>query len=382
MLALAAAAALAVRSDGAGSDVGSRRIERGADLDVERVPPTWRITYRVTTGSGDGASTVTEVAEARRPFESRLETYAGDDSAGDPRTVQVSSFGRTRLAGPGLEPSVVAAPIGVGLHDLRIDPLLPAATDAGLLERREHREVAGRICQVLRSDGPLRAGPLTPPAEGTYADSCVDADGLVLEQVVVVDGDRVLHQVATEVEVGVDLDDDRFRTGEITVPADQGGGSVLRIRPGSIPPGPFWVLDEADVPAGFEPCGRFSVVPPQPHDLADPLRSSSLIASATDVWVDGPDLLIVDQGATLGGAPPFVAGGGEPVDLGPLGEGEILLDAGGNEVRVLLGGGGYLSVQGTLPPADLAAVARSLRQVEGDELVVDRNAPIGCAGAS
>jgi hypothetical protein len=377
---LAGVAALALRSDGDVPAPESRRLPDGPDLVVERVPSSWRITYLVTTGAGSAASVVTEVVEVRRPFESRVETHLGDTASGEPASVQVSSFGRLRLAGAGGEPSVVAQPVGPPAGDLRIDRLLPDAAEEALLARREHREVAGRRCQVLRSDGPLGSGPLTPVGAASYADTCVDEAGLVLEEAVVVDGERIVHRIAVEVDEEADLPDGRFETGEPTAPPNQGGGSVLRMVAGSRPPGTFWVLDPADVPRGFEACGRFSVVPPQPESFSDPSRESSIVASTTDVWVSGPDLLLVDQGATLGGGAPFAIGERGRIDLGDLGTGEVLLDAGGNEVRVVLEAGGFVVVKGTLPVDRLVSVAKSLRAEPGGELEVDRDAALGCAG--
>lgn len=350
----------------------------GPEVVLERTPATWRIVYRVTTGSGDETSTLTDVVEVRRPFEGRVETYLGDDPDADPQSLQISTFGRRLLDSRDADPSVVAYAPDVAAPDVRLEPLLEAAVDGGRLERRERREVAGRPCQVLRSDGPLGGGPLTPIADDAHTDSCVDAAGLVLEESIVVDGDRILHRIATEVDEDVALADGRFLVGDPTLPVDRGGGSVLRVAAGSVPPGAFWVLDDADVPARFESCGRFSVVPPQPEQFGDPEQEWNIVASTVDVWVDGTDLLVVEQGATLGGRAPFQLGGHSDVDLGSLGSGEVLLDPRGNEVRTLLGSGGFLVVSGTLPPDELVDVARSLREVEGGELRIDRQAPLRC----
>lgn len=377
---MTAAVALALRSDGGADAPVSRRLPDGADVAIGRVPDTWRITYRVTTGTDDGTSTVMEVVSVRRPFESRLETHVGDDATGDAQSVRVSALGRLRLATAGSQPSVVAHPIAVAADDLRIDPLLPVAVDEALLERRERREVAGRVCQVFRSDGPLGSGPLTPIGTAGHTDTCVDDAGLALEEEVVVDGDRIVHRIAVEVDVEPDLADDAFVAGDPTAPPDQGGGSVLRMRPGSRPPGTFWELDADALPAGFEPCGRFSVVPPQTEGFTDPAKESSIVASTTDVWVRGGDLLVVDQGATLGGGAPFVPGDADKVDLGDLGQGEVLLTASGNEVRVVLATGGFLTVTGTLPVDELVEVARGLHEQPGGELEVDRGARLACDG--
>jgi hypothetical protein len=118
--------------------------------------------------------------------------------------------------------------------------------------------------------------------------------------------------------------------------------------------------------------GRYSVVPPQPENFSteDPLASSRRRASVVDVWTRGPDLLLVDQGATVGGSPSFTPNPRAPrVDLGPvLGTGEVVLSAIDPSVRVALTGGRHVRVAGTLPVARLAAIARQLQKVEGGPL--------------
>jgi hypothetical protein len=76
------------------------------------------------------------------------------------------------------------------------------------------------------------------------------------------------------------------------------------------------------------------------------------------VWIRGGDVLVLDQGT----GQPFQPGGrARPVDLGPLGQGEALLDLRSSEVRTT-DEAGYVRLFGTLLPDELAAIARTLRQ--------------------
>ena len=325
-------------------------------------PAAWRIEYRVRSGGAESVDVVT----VRRPFESRLDTE-GDDGG---RSAQVGAFARLRQEGSSGVPSVLAVPPGPAPSDVRPDVVIAAALDRGLLLLKDEREVAGRPCRVYRSGTLLTSGVLSPPADDEYADTCIDAVGLVLEEELVLEGEVVLRRTAVKVEADPDIDDGAFRIGDVTVPAASGGGSVLPLVDGTGRPGRFWVLD--DPPAGFRSCGRFSVVPPQPTQSED--GGDDRVASVAEVFVRGRDLLVVDQGATLSGGAPFEPGAGEPVDLGPLGDGELVLGSQASEVRTVLAEGGYVRVLGTLTPRDLLAVARGLTETDGgDELRVDQD---------
>jgi hypothetical protein len=99
------------------------------------------------------------------------------------------------------------------------------------------------------------------------------------------------------------------------------------------------------------------------------MQRSSIIASVDDVWVDGADVLIVEQGGTLGGGEPFSADkNARSVHAGPLGDGELAYTLRSSEVRVRTGGGRFVIVEGTLSPSRLLAVARSLVKTNGGAL--------------
>lgn len=349
------------------------REERSFAIDDE--PDGYRIVYRV---SEQGLSPSTEVVTVSRPFDSETTSYAGELGSEATHTVRQTTFGRLALVDPPAdgdgqgERTVFAVGPVTASPDLRLAPVLADALEHRQVEVREQREVAGRRCRVHRFGTSVLGGTIVPPGDPAreYADACFDQAGLLLEEWWVVDGEPIRHRLAVEV-------DRRHRRGIVgdlasqapTIPAAQGGGSIRRMAPHSAPPGRFFVTDA--VPAGFERLGRFSVIPPQGDVFANPEEREQIIASTADVWRRGIDLLVVDQGSTLGNVTPFeLDPDGIEVELGLLGRGEALLSLGGNEVRAVLDNGDFVRVYGTLPIADLVEVASSLVEVEGNEIVL------------
>lgn len=336
------------------------------DLGIEPAPVTSRLVYQVRS---PGNADISEQLWVKRPFHSRLESYAGP-GPGPVKTETETGLRHNANRSGDAAPVVITRPPGLAGADLRVDPVVGDAVAAGLLERREWRRVLGRPCQVFRAGASVSSGELrrlTPGGE--YADVCIDRAGHVLEDWWIgEDGRPIQQRLATEVEDGLPIPDDFFRLPTTpTVPADQGAGSVKAISADSKPPeAEFYVLDNP--PAGFAHQGRFTVVPAQ-AGLLDPTQRNSIMASVADVWVRGADFLVVDQGGTLGGKPAFeYAEHTKKVDLGPLGQGEERPSFAGSELRVILPTGRHVRVQGTLPMRDLVAIARALRATPGGTL--------------
>jgi hypothetical protein len=369
VLVVGAGAVAVLRSDDdPGLRAGSRRAS-GPVVEIGDEPVAYHITYRVEDRSDDERRVTTDRVWVRRPFESRLETWRGDEQL----AVEIAAFGRLATGTVDQDRLVTAVPPGLPASDSRVEPVLEAAVDAGVVERRERREVLRRPCQVYRSGAFFTGGALQPPTAAEHADSCVDAAGIVLEEVLFLKGNVRHRRVAVDLDLTPRLDDELFATGEPTAEVRDGGGSVQEADPGSRPQGEYWEppnLHLADLDfAGFE--GRFSVIPPQAQNFDDPSRRDRIVAGTSDVWthVNLIDFVVVDQGGTLGGAAPFEMSDDTPrVDLGNLGEGEVLIGSRGNEVRVLLDGGRYLRVYGPLPTDRLVEIARRLERTQGDGL--------------
>lgn len=362
----AATAWFVFADDEADPRAGSTRLDEAPALfEVDEPPESYRIDYRVeSSGSGDVVVTSDRLI-VRRPFESRLESYSGPAPTGAPSSVQVESFGALLADGADSEPVMVAVPPGPPGSDTRIAAALEAALDDGRFELGERREVLGRTCQVVRTVTLLATGDLAPPAGQDHAETCIDADGLVLEEVLIVEGSALLRRVATEVEVDPDLEDASFEVAEQTVPVESGGGFLAETEPGSRQPGRFF---ESRPPSGHERLGRYVVIPPQQENFTDPLRRANQLTYLSDVFVDGASVVVLDQGGTLGGVEPFPDPQGVEVDLDGLGTGLLSYGRTGPSLLVPREGGKFLRARGTVEPAVLIELLEGLEEVEGGEL--------------
>lgn len=371
----AGVAALAVsgRIGGSGADpdaplpplrrLASERVDDPRQAVTFTEPPDqYLIDYRVRYRSG--TENIERLA-VRRPFESRTEIFIGRPAKGNPDQVRETAFGTLVTQSGKDEPVTTAAAPAMADGDVRPEPALDGALDSGVLERRERRRVAGRLCTVYRGGGAVAGGVLQAPTARDYTDICLDANGLALETWQVIDGRAAIQKVAARVVVGAEagIGDGTFEfAGRPVKDGDRGAGSVGEIEPGSAPEGPAFALDTP--PDGFTLRGRYAVVPAQAA-LANPMGQGEAVAGIADVWVRGVDFVVVDQSGRLDGSAPFTYAPESPrVDLAPLAaEGEARHGLRGNEVRALLDGGRTVRVYGTLPMEELAAIARRLRSV-------------------
>ncbi|HEX4903853.1 MAG TPA: hypothetical protein VFU93_00280 [Acidimicrobiales bacterium] len=328
-------------------------VEDAATVELGDPVDGYRITYRVEERDGDDVTTQEATRLVERPFRSRFE--AGE-------LVRVADFGYFGEREPGDETEVRTAVPAPSPGDVRADLL---DLDGGGAVRR----IAGRECQVHTFGAQLLLGTV---ADGGDTETCIDADGLVLEEVVR-DADGIVSRwVATAVDIEPETTDADFALeGVAARPAAEGGGSLREVEPTSRSEGQFYEL--AEVPAGFVHRGRYAVVPPQEANPEDENTRAHVIAGVVDVWVRGIDVLVLDQGGTLGRVPPF---GGHPngtpedeLSAQYRGVAESIRSAHANEVRVLLPPGRYVKVIGTLPVDELIDLLADLTSSEGEGLV-------------
>ena len=328
----------------------------------------YHVLYRVTA---PGQAAGSEQVWVRRPFESVDETLAGGSGQGPAYLTTVTRLGREVLRASGGQATVFSIPVAPAPVDVRLDGVVADGVRAGRLTLGGREVVAGRRCVVVRSARSLRSGPLQALRAGAaYVDSCVDADGLVLDERTVRHGRVVSERRAVTVAVGADAASggDYTLTGALT-PEDQGGGAISALAPGSLPPGRSWVLPH--LPAGFVHLGRYAVEPPQPQAFdgagSGPAgdAAGSLVVAIDDVFVRRPDLIVIEEGETLDGARFPAPAGGTSVDLGVLGRGQLLLSAVGTTVNAEPADGTrFVRITGTVSPEELTAVARSLSPVD------------------
>lgn len=311
----------------------------------------FEITYRVTVG--DDAE-VEETVAVSRPFRSAVRS--GD-------TGRVSDAGVLATAGGDGRWVEIEVPIAPASGDVRIDAVLDAAVAAGHVEAGATRRIAGLRCHEHRFGGPVSAGILTPvgTVPGEHADVCLSDGGLVLRERWVVDGEVRRSREAVAVH-RLRPDADRFAVPDDARPLafEQGGGSTRAVAADH--DAGFTEHWSVEVPTGFDHAGRWVVAPPSPQALEPGQVRGPEVALVTDAWVRGPDLVVLDQGATMPGVPPpwderpVVT----TVELGDLGTAEVAWDLRASEVRLLRPDGGFVRVAGTVPPDELIAITRTL----------------------
>ncbi|HEX4904146.1 MAG TPA: hypothetical protein VFU93_01755 [Acidimicrobiales bacterium] len=334
--------------------------------DPEPIDPEhgdYAVTYRVEGfTAGGGAVVDVERRWVRAPYASRVETVPSGAKDADPTFVQVSDFGILQTGREDEAPVVLRTEPSVAPGDVRIDLDIDVAIDAGVLEwRREERTILRRRCQVFRAGGPVDVATLTPPdteAE-TWADLCIADDGLLLQEEWVIDGEPFRRRTVVEVDDSPTLEDDLFvPLGE---PADgPEGGSFAELTADSVPPDvAFYTL--AAPPAGFRHRGRFGYSPPRaPLDVNQP--EPSKVALILDVYEDDDGgMLVVANGGTSDNSTIVEVGPDDvTVDLGAVGQGEVVLGLHQNEVRAGFDHGRFLRVYGTLSIDELAVITRTL----------------------
>jgi hypothetical protein len=364
VVALAAGSAVVLTRSGGGAGAAA-----AGPIPRFGVVSGYHIVYRTTV---PGQAPGTEQVWVRRPFGSVDEILGGAPGSGPPTLTTVTRLGREVLQANGGQPTVLSGPVAPPPADVRIDGIVSDGVHTGRLALEGRAVVAGRRCTVLRSAGSLRSGPLRLLAAGTsYVDSCVDTDGLLLDERTVRDGRVVSDRRAVTVATGAGAASggDYGLTGAVT-PEDQGGGAISALAPGSLPPGRSWVLPRP--PTGFVDVGRYAIEPPQPQAFTGggvgPLTgdaAASLVVGIDDVFVRGSDVIVVEEGETLNGARFPAPTGGRAVDLGPLGRGQLLLSAVGTTVNAEPADGTrFVRITGTVGAAELVALARSLRPVD------------------
>jgi hypothetical protein len=338
-----------------------------AGAPIEHLSPliAYRITYRIDAGKPIGANVTTETLSVLRPWGSLMVTRSGPPPGGAVTDQLTSDFGKLRVTPASGAPTVVSTPPDLAASDLRLDITSAEIVAGGLARWAERRRVLSRDCQVLVTTAPPQGQQLGAlrGAHGDQVLSCIDANGLILEQLVTSSGTLLLRREAVQVDTAPQLDPVTFSVQEAaTTTTADGGGSVVQVPPSTLPPGPTWFLDHP--PAGFTFQGHYAVAEPTSLDI-NGQPSSNRRAGFTDVWTAGAGVLILDQGGTLFGSPAFSAApGARPVALGALGTGEEVPGARLGTVRVAMADGRYIRLAGTLPLDQLATLARTLRRAD------------------
>lgn len=365
-------------------------------------PSAYRIVYRRDQSGPSGTVTTTEEHTVRRPFESLLVSKAGAPPGGALQTTVIGDRGTvsqqqveapassvpgtdtsttvssgdtsTTVAAPA-EPVVYAGAPSIAYGDVRLDASLDGLVSSGFFRQQERRTLLGRDCQVFRtgrglvsSGVALASDPPAKPTELDYADACIDASGLVLEQVVVEIGKVVSHVTATEVDTTVQPTDELFRITGVPAPTDQGGVVVTEVDGGDAPVPTYWVV--GSTPAGFQLQGRYRME--QSHydssgavvNNAD--GSPEIVATYADVYVQGTEAIVVRQGPTSI-EPSTVGPDASTVRVGGLGTAQAAAALDGASLVAHPGNPGdwFVVIEATKTVDEIVQIARSMHTVEG-----------------
>ena len=316
-------------------------------LGITSTPTSYRAVYRGESYDGSKVTATTEEIEVRRPFEGRVHIREGEPPGSTVRFQGRSSFAMyANYAESGAAQVAGNAPT-VALGDLRLAGSLEELVARGVFVLGDRRQALGRQCQVYRTGSSLQSLKITAPTDADYSDVCLTDAGLILEEATVVGGKLAQRLTATALEIDVPLDAAAFVIEGQRVGPDQGGAEVTEVDRAVAPTAGYWAVDAA--PAGFTHQGRYLV-------------QAAEGASHVDVYVRGTDVLTVRQGAPAAEPDMTDAGEGRDADLGPLGQGSVVISSIGTTVVAHPGGDAFVHVAGTITPAQLQAVATSLRR--------------------
>jgi hypothetical protein len=336
--------------------------EEGDVLPVDDLLESYRVQYRIETPGADGVVQRTEDILIRRPFDAHITVYPGAEATGTPEVEALSSLGfyadittETPDAGTGLP----AAALG----DLRVDGVLDDLVEAGLFQPRERREVLGRECQVYRTGQAVETMQLAAPTDSDFADVCIDASGLVLEEVAITGGESQLHEIATLVDTAPEVDDDAFTVDAEPLALADGGNELDEVDRDVVPAGGYWV--PSATPEGYEHVGRYVLRSLAPEDEAASgdtattttagVAAPETVETFVDVYQDGARFVIVHQGAASE-SPGRDTTVGTDVDAGALGPARVAYGLTGNAL-VVTTDTWFVEITAPMPAADLATLA-------------------------
>ena len=314
-------------------------------VDDRGAAPSYRVVYEVVTDDGSVAST--EERTVQRPFDSDIVVR---DASGSVTSERASRAGLLATRSDGAEWVLIDVPFSPATGDTRLDRFGAVVT-----EERGTDDIGGRPCSVGRT---TFAGQAV-----AAVDRCVDAAGIVLRETWLDADDEVIQTMtAMELEVG-GISVGPMPSG-VRLPEADGNGVVRAVDDDE--PIPFAEAFALDPGTGWELVGRHLVVPPVLELSTSAVAAPADTAIVSDVWQRGPDLLVLDQGASKSGARPF--GDADEIaafSLPDLGDASLTADDRLAAVNVPLPDGGFLRLSGTVDPEDLRGLAATIVRTGG-----------------
>jgi hypothetical protein len=293
------------------------------DISVTSPPAAYHITYQVESHADDGSvTTSTEDFTVRRPFDSAA---VGKDGA-PPGTTQewaaMSNFGLYSDLSAGSAATISQTGPHTAIGDFRLDSSLSDLITSGMFLPREKRIALDRPCQVYRTGKPLESFTTAQATDTDYTDVCIDASGLMLEEVSVSAGQLAERLTATSVDDQLQATDAMFKINGTPETLAAGGSVLTPIDATKAPVANYWHLDAA--PAGYTLKGRYMLREPAATD--DTSATTTTTAPGTvpptndtyfDVYVNGPKTIIIQQGPKA--AQPAGQDAASTIQLGTLG---------------------------------------------------------------
>ena len=338
---------------------------------IDTAPAAYHVVYKVDTAkSGEsGTDTSTQGYTVRRPFDAHLVSKSGAPPGTDEQWSLIWNMGKYGQTTSGSSPEVGQTAPQAALGDIRLDATLQDLVADGTLVPKERRIVLGRECQVYRTGGALETLSVTAPTKTDYADACIDSSGLMLEEVVVSSGQLAERLIATTVDDQTVPGDDAFAiTGDPT-PLAQGGSQLTPIDAATKPADGYWSLPTP--PTGYTLQGRYQLLTPASQSSSSDPSASSTTTSTTappapvpsyvDVYVNGPNTIIIRQGPTAG-EPQGDASTGATVPVGALGSAPLSSSLTGSRLvaHPATPNAWYVELQGTVGRDTLKQVASQL----------------------
>jgi hypothetical protein len=334
-------------------------------------PDAYRVQYQSDAYEGRDLTSTTMTFNVQRPFDATVDSKVGVPPGSDLQWAVTSNLGLYADTSEGTT-TVSAALPQPALGDLRLDATLPDLVAKELFLPRERRELLGRECQVYRTGAPVETFSIAFPTNTTYSDVCIDAAGLMLEEVSVTNGAVTGRMTASEIATEPTLDEGIFSIDEQPVGLADGAFELQPLdaaAPTADGTAGAWAFP--DVPEGYELQGRYKLLQPAPApadetattDATDTTVAADAppLESYVDVYVDGTNLVVLLQGP-VAAEPSAESVAAETVDLGALGQANVTA---GLSTSTLLThptdtAGWFVQLGGTVAVATLEELARTL----------------------
>lgn len=328
----------------------SPRTSPAGPASLPQRPMSYRTLFRTDTWIYGQDLARWELLTVARPFGSSDLTY---DAPPGPGMAPVSGYVSTEQALYDVDAGgmhlVAGKQPGVASGDQDLLTQMPEMVARNLAaDTGSVRDIAGLRCHVYRLHEPP-AGAIAPLAgAGDHDDICLAANGLILSEAWTYKSHLVYSRRALEISLkGVSLPQ-----AYAAAPAPAGAPTVRT------DPSPSSFLVPPPAPAGYQAAGSydFSVAEGQSPQVAQ-------AESVVWVFVNGPDVVTVEAGASADGALPWEGGKAvvEGARLPGFTKAQSAIRSDGAEVRIDAGHGDWVRVRGTVPVTWLVRYAAALR---------------------